>query len=307
MIGAQFLTPYGYIYKLTNKVNGKNYIGQTTNRLPQKRITSHFKKGPSKQLTNRAVQKYGKENFSWELLFCCFDKTALDHFERQFIREYDCLAPNGYNLQLGGVAGEGKHSEATKLQLSKAKIEYYKHNVSPVLGTKRSKETKALQSRTRKGFDSPARKKAREKMHEKIRKSVKCIKIDTKEERIFKSIEDAAEALGLVSSCVSRVCRGDQNRTQHKGWQFQLINEPDQIPLTLPDRTYVGIRKNRHGAFVLVYKGRYWGSFKTPEDALQIKTLADQNLELAEQELKNFVKLKKLTTWTKRIKNLKTK
>lgn len=52
----------GYIYKITNKINGKNYIGQTTMNLKD-RLTCH--KSPSANMViSKAIKKYGWNNFS---------------------------------------------------------------------------------------------------------------------------------------------------------------------------------------------------------------------------------------------------
>lgn len=57
------------IYKITNKLNGKIYIGQSVN--PFNRFKQHCynKQGSSyKSLINEAINKYGKENFLFEIL-----------------------------------------------------------------------------------------------------------------------------------------------------------------------------------------------------------------------------------------------
>lgn len=53
----------GYIYCITNKVNGKKYIGQTTATI-KKRMSQHFSKSKQRKYAiYLAIQKYGKENF----------------------------------------------------------------------------------------------------------------------------------------------------------------------------------------------------------------------------------------------------
>lgn len=66
--------------------------------------------------------KYGIENFEFKLICICFDND-LNKFELDYIKKYDSLVPNGYNLRDGGENG-GKHNEETKRKISETlKIE----------------------------------------------------------------------------------------------------------------------------------------------------------------------------------------
>ena len=96
----------GYIYKITNHINGKVYIGQTRN-LIEYRWQHHLYKGrnPDKPDTNyplyRAMRKYGLENFSI-LQVEEIDNELLDERECYWIQQENSLTPNGYNCDLGG-------------------------------------------------------------------------------------------------------------------------------------------------------------------------------------------------------------
>lgn len=98
-----------YIYKITNKINGKIYIGQTNN--PQKRFTSHCEARRAEKDNSpigKSIMKYGKENFSFEVLGFY---ENYNQKEKDFISFYHSLAPNGYNIMEGGenppiMAGE---------------------------------------------------------------------------------------------------------------------------------------------------------------------------------------------------------
>ncbi len=89
---------YGIVYKLTNKENQKNYVGQTTLTL-EERLTYH-KYGHL--YVDSEIRKYGMENFSAEILAVCETKAELDAQEIRFIKELDCMVPNGYNWSEGG-------------------------------------------------------------------------------------------------------------------------------------------------------------------------------------------------------------
>ena len=93
----------GKIYKITNKVNDKVYIGQTIQTL-KKRFNGHCCYSKSDRSTNmyikRAIHKYGRDNFSIELIEECLLEELNDK-EKYWIAYYDSYN-NGYNLTEGG-------------------------------------------------------------------------------------------------------------------------------------------------------------------------------------------------------------
>lgn len=109
------------IYLLKNKVNNKIYIGQTW--LPlHKRMGLQGKNYKNSIYLFSAIQKYGSENFEYEVLATCKDQAAADEFEAYFIIKYNSTNHEiGYNLKEGGSAG--RHSEETKAKMSKTMSE----------------------------------------------------------------------------------------------------------------------------------------------------------------------------------------
>lgn len=108
-----------YIYKITNLINGKMYVGQTNN--PKKRERQHFSLSPSileennGKILYNAMLKYGIQNFSFEII----ENECEDYNEREkyWIKKLNTLIPNGYNMTEGGdtppvFQGE-KHPMAT--------------------------------------------------------------------------------------------------------------------------------------------------------------------------------------------------
>ncbi len=92
------------IYKITNLIDGKIYIGQTVNY--RKRKTSHFSKLKQGKHHNehlqRAFDKYGENAFKIELLKEC-KIEELDELEQYYIKKFDaCNCKKGYNLMQGG-------------------------------------------------------------------------------------------------------------------------------------------------------------------------------------------------------------
>lgn len=119
----------GFIYKWTNKKNCKKYVGQTVN--PRKRYLQH-KRGEraDSQIIDRAILKYGAENFDYTVLLTIHADTReelrglLDEAEIASIRLEQSYYKTGlgYNMTLGGMTrGTYNHSEETRLKLSKIK------------------------------------------------------------------------------------------------------------------------------------------------------------------------------------------
>ena len=90
------------IYKATNTVNGKYYIGKTKNSL-ESRIKSHKVASTKKDwLFYRAINKHGFDNFKWEIIIECEDVNELNELEKKYISENN----NGYNVAKGGDGGD---------------------------------------------------------------------------------------------------------------------------------------------------------------------------------------------------------
>lgn len=83
------------IYKIQNLTNQKIYIGQSTH--IEKRWQEHCQPS-SHSLIGKAIQKYGKTNFSFVILEEC-DKSLLNEREEYYIKQYDSVVPNGYNVE----------------------------------------------------------------------------------------------------------------------------------------------------------------------------------------------------------------
>lgn len=97
------------IYKTTNKLNGKIYIGQLT------LINKKDYLGSGVHLKN-AVEKYGKENFTREVICECLTQEELNEKEKYWIAHFNATNPDiGYNICDGGRGASGfKHSEETR-------------------------------------------------------------------------------------------------------------------------------------------------------------------------------------------------
>lgn len=102
-----------YLYKITNLINGKIYIGQTVDF--KKRMQNHFGAFKGKNTAiSLAIRKYGEINFKKEIIAEC-SCDVIDFMETRAIAHYNSIAPNGYNLESGGHINKTLHESTKKL------------------------------------------------------------------------------------------------------------------------------------------------------------------------------------------------
>ena len=106
------------VYKITNLINNKVYIG-ITKRNPKVRLNEHFSN--KNDLLYKAKEKYGKENFSLEIIEKDISKDDIDAKERYYIELYNSLVPQGYNLSNGGISNKSI-SESGKIKLKECNL-----------------------------------------------------------------------------------------------------------------------------------------------------------------------------------------
>ena len=107
------------IYKITNKINGKCYIGQSIHiekRWTKEKFVSRDPKSSSyNTMLSKAFREYGPENFNFEIVEEC-PVELLNEKEIYYIDYYDSYF-NGYNSTTGGQNGQGAPSKISKEQL----------------------------------------------------------------------------------------------------------------------------------------------------------------------------------------------
>lgn len=107
------------VYLVTNKVNGKQYVGQSVGTLNYrwKKHLAAVKEGSSYYF-HRAIRKYGEEHFSTEPLHICETKEEMDFVEMFYICLLCTKSPKGYNSTEGGEGTVGhKHTEKSIQQM----------------------------------------------------------------------------------------------------------------------------------------------------------------------------------------------
>jgi group I intron endonuclease len=134
----------GIIYLIKNKINNKCYIGQTIRTL-EKRWKEHSNSNSNGSVINNAILKYLPENFDVSVLIET-DNDKLDDLEVKFIKEYNSLYPNGYNIQTGGNLNK-KHCNESREKMRLLKLGDKNHN----FGKPRDDETKKKISESKSG------------------------------------------------------------------------------------------------------------------------------------------------------------
>lgn len=121
------------IYLITNKINGKQYVGQTQaepgyliryrNHINDANTFYH-----SNCVLHNAIHKYGAENFKVELIEDNIEESEIDEKEKFYIAKFDTFFKDGkgYNMTYGGQGIHGyQHTDETKNKLSKISKSYW--------------------------------------------------------------------------------------------------------------------------------------------------------------------------------------
>jgi hypothetical protein len=103
------------IYTITNKVNGKVYVGQSRQGLARRKgeHIHRFNLGERDHKLYRAIRKYGLKNFVFEVICCALKPEHLDALEIEFIEKFNSYR-RGYNMTCGGDSV----SDETRAKLS---------------------------------------------------------------------------------------------------------------------------------------------------------------------------------------------
>jgi len=180
------------IYKITNKVNGKCYIGATEKTL-EERWNGHVKTAMVKKkdwILSKAIRKYGPDAFIKEVLEEHPDrKYTFDVLEPKYILEHNTFGENGYNMTGGSEGGIGhKHTEETRKRISlgllgKPLSEKHRESIRlGNLGKKMSEEAKEKMrlSRLGKNCSEETKQKLRLAMSEETKQKLRLANLGKK-------------------------------------------------------------------------------------------------------------------------------
>jgi group I intron endonuclease len=193
-----------FIYKITNLINNKCYVGLTTRSVEQ-RWKEHCS---ADSLIGKAIRKYGIECFAIEILAEAETVEELEALEIQYIGEFRSFG-EGYNLTVGG--GNPILSNETKKKISENNARYWS-------GKTFSKEMKEKLSESHKGKTQTIETiKKRTASYQKsvIQYSIEGVLIKT-----YSSIADASVDLYIDYSSISKVCRGKRKTAGGFIWKY---------------------------------------------------------------------------------------
>jgi group I intron endonuclease len=210
------------VYKITNIINGKCYIGQSIN--IHKRWAEHRRKNNNENTyLRKAIKKYGIYFFKFEVIVVC-SRGLLDWYEKLAIAGNASIAPAGYNLSSGGrsTTWAYKPSEETLKKRSialtgKIRTEETKRKMSENAKNRVcSEETKSKLRARRIGMPSwnkgtPMSEATKQKIiAAKLGKEApyRWKQVIRSDGTIFKSIDQAAKATNCTAGGISRVLRG---------------------------------------------------------------------------------------------------
>lgn len=177
-----------FIYKITNLVNNKLYIGQTR-RVCEVRWNEHL--NDRGLLLGRAIRKYGKDCFKFELMFSANSQEELDFLEMLVIQiTHSCDPYFGYNCREGGNSTSFSESSREKMSISQT-------------GKKQSGETRKKRSLSMKGKNtgkqSEERRKQNSESHKGIYPSEEARRKNSESNRGKKHTKEAREKIAAAN------------------------------------------------------------------------------------------------------------
>ncbi len=207
----------GTIYCIRSKQSGKRYVGKTMLSI-EKRFYKHCydaKRGSSTYL-HKAIRKYGIDNFE---VYAIEQTDDISERELFWIHELNTMAPNGYNLTIGGDGGNTSNTDGYKLGMRNRRSYKGKNNPmygkSAMRGKNHSSDTKAKMSNSRReywanldrieykcktsGESTP--------MYGKVPKNAKPITINNV---LYQSISEASRIIGISEYKVKKYETSDK-------------------------------------------------------------------------------------------------
>ena len=217
------------VYQHKNKINGKVYIGITSQKPEQRwRNGEGYKSSPH---FYSAIQKYGWDNFEHNILFVELTKEQACLKEQELIKEFNSMNREyGYNSTSGGDIFV--MNEETKQKISQALMgnqnnlghscsEEKKKKISEAQkGREFNEEHKQKLSEAAKNRHVPCSEEKKQTLKEKShKKPVYCEELN----KVFESVQECGRQLGIPATNITKLCNG-RGKTL-KGYHLRYYND----------------------------------------------------------------------------------
>ncbi len=198
------------VYMHTNIINGKKYIGITSRTNPNHRWSNGHGYKENTHFRS-AINKYGWENFSHDILLSGLSKEEANAKEKFFIKEWNTQnSEHGYNMTEGGDGSPGCHpSEETRKKLSELRK---RENLSEETLLRRSQ---GLRGRK---FSEEHKKKIGIANSKAVLMYSKNMKLICK----YNSITQAEKETGISHTHISQCCKGQRKTTGGYVWAYAV-------------------------------------------------------------------------------------
>ena len=203
-----------YIYKITNEINNKIYIGQTSRNIVE-RFSEH-KRATSNQPLYNAMRKYGIDNFSLELVEECSQENV-DEREIYYINKYDSYK-NGYNATMGG---EGRPT-TDYVELAEDFLN------SGLSITKYADRENIKEATVRNSLEATGRTEEYRKLYPEYNTRFNAVSVkmlDKKDNTLVQVFDSISKALNYLNKGkdkghIKAVCEGKRNSAYGYKWQY---------------------------------------------------------------------------------------
>ena len=263
------------IYKFENKINNMIYIGQSINL--KERYNKHLKNiidTSHQEDLYIGMRKYGIENFSYEILeeFEQYDQEKLNKLECYYIKKFNSLKPNGYNMVPGGSNGAGiaKGKKVQQFDLNGNFMAEYSsaHQASYATGIDFSSicaccreeitHTKEYQWKYQN-----SNKKISNISDSTIIMSQEVMQYSLEGEliQIYSSLKEASEKNNIAKSTISNVCNGKGLTAGGFIWRYK--KNPLKSNDSIKEKKRKILQYDKQGNFIKEYESITQASYET--------------------------------------------
>lgn len=216
------------IYKCTCLSNGRCYIGQTQDLARRKQVHIHELEN-NKHINShlqRSWNKYGKDNFTWEVLELC-PIDMLDEREIYWIKEYDAFT-SGFNMTLGGGGTRGyKPTEESNVKRSQSMLGeknpmYGRYGaLNPAYGQDHSGENGGMYGKHHTEEANEKNRRAHLGKNNVSSKAIICVETN----ELFWSMGEAGRNKNCSDTTICKCCKGVKKTAGGYHWRYATQEE----------------------------------------------------------------------------------